>query len=84
MQSHSKHVDNTADNSLQTAFKTKTDSILYPYHCRYLRRLTLFEGCLVYSERKEVRFYFKRNAISLDILIQVLANLAYCTGFYVQ
>ena len=36
---------------------------MYLYPCRYLLRLTLFEDCLVNSERKVVQFYFMSNSI---------------------
>ena len=56
-------MNNIADNSLQKAIQAYTCSLLYLYPCRYLRRLTLFEDCLVNSERKVVQFYFKSNVI---------------------
>ena len=58
------------------------------HSCTHLLILTLFEGCLVYSERKSFPLNFKCSAIlRLQIFstvyvcqLQVLANLVYCTG----
>ena len=57
------------------------------HSCTRLLILTLFEGYLVYSERKSFPFYFKCSAIlRLQIFstvccqLQVLANLVYGTG----
>ena len=56
------------------------------HSCTHLLILTLFEVCLVYSERKSFSFNFKCSAIlRLQIFstvccqLQVLANLVYCT-----
>ena len=57
------------------------------HSCTHLLIVTLFEGCLVYSERISFPFNFKCSAIlRLQIFstvwcqLQVLANLVYCTG----
>ena len=57
------------------------------HFCTHLLILTMFKGCLVYSERKSFPFNFKCSVIlRLQIFstvccqLQVLANLVYCTG----
>ena len=59
------------------------------HSCTHLLILTVFEGYSVYSERKLFPFDFKCSAIlRLQIFstvwckLQVLANLVYCTGYY--
>ena len=58
------------------------------HSCTHLLILTVFEGCLAYSERKSFPFNFKCGAISrLQIFstvwcqLQVLANLEYIALF---
>ena len=57
------------------------------HSCTHLLILTVFEDCLVYSERKSFEFNFKCSAIlRLQIFstvccqLHVLANLVNCTG----
>ena len=57
------------------------------HSCTHLLILTLFAGCLVYSERKSFQLNFKCSAIlrlqmfsTVCCQLQVLANLVYCTG----